>query len=227
MRATIERLAEQRGSGTYPIMRSTSLRLLFPTLLVGVVVGACLPEEDPNETCGDTIIARTNPNWDFSNVKTFAVVDKDDYPVDRPSDLPRDAIPEVFAANSVARDSLIAQGLVEVNPDFEEPDVWLFSMAATHTEVSYTWECVSGYMWWGWNGWDFYCQWSDEVPFEYEVGTVVVGLAHQADENMGEIVFGGAVQGVLFCEDPQERLAIGVAKIFAQYPTPEPEPAPE
>lgn len=193
-----------------------------------MTLGACAPEPDPNEACGDIISTHTNPNWDFANVATFAVVAKDNYPVEFPGDLPRDAIEEVFAVNSVARESLIAHGLVEVNPDFEEPDVWLFSMATTRTAVGFVWDCVSGPVWWGWNGWDYYCPWWDEVPFEYELGTVVVGLAHHVpDENIGEVVFGGAVQGVLFCDDPRERLELGVAKIFAQYPKPEPEPVPE
>jgi hypothetical protein len=202
-------------------MRSTSLRLLCPTLMFGMALGACAPEPDPNEVCGDTIITRTNPNWDFSKIMTFAVVDEEDYPVELPGDLPRDTIKSIVAANGAARASLIAQGLVEVDPDFEEPDVWLFSLAATQSEVGYAWDCVPGYVWWGWSAWDYYCPWWDEVPVEYEVGTVVVGLAQLHDGTSAEIVFGGAVQGVLSCDDPRERLELGVAKIFAQYPKPD------
>jgi hypothetical protein len=205
-------------------MRTIPARLLCSAaLLAGVALGACADEPDPNEACGDTIITRTNPNWDFSTITTFAVVAAEDYPAELPGDLPHDTTQNIVAANSAARASLIAQGLLEVNPDFEEPDVWLFSLASTRSEVGYAWACVPGYAWWGWWGWDYYCPWWDEIPIEYEVGTVVVGLAKlQTEENIGEVVFGGAVQGVLNCDDPRERVQIGVAKIFAQYPAPEP-----
>jgi hypothetical protein len=190
------------------------------TLLVGVVLAACKPESEPdsNEACGDTIITRINPDTDFLRIKTFAVVDADDYPVDLPADLPRDTHRSILAANGAARASLLERGLLEVDPDFEVPDVWLFSLASTDSKVGYLWDCVPGYVWWGWYGWDYTCAWWQEVPVEYEVGTVVVGLAQALDDETGEVVFGGAVQGVLFCDDPRERLEVGVEKIFAQYP---------
>lgn len=199
-------------------MRSSSLSSLCLTLLVGVAFGACTDEQDPNEACGDTIITRVNPLTDFSKITTFAVVDEAGYPAELPGDLPDDTVRSIAAANGAARASLLAQGLMEVNPDFEEPDVWLFSLATTRVEVGYAWDCVPGYVWWGWSSWDYYCPWWDEVPVEYEVGTVVVGLAWVTDDNTAEVVFGGAVQGVLHCDSPDVRLEAGVEKIFAQYP---------
>jgi hypothetical protein len=202
-------------------MRSTSLRFLGPTLFVGLAFGACTPEEeDPNEACGDIIITRINPETEFSQITTFAVVGEDGYPIELPADLPDDTLKNILAANSAARTSLIGQGLVEVDPEFEEPDVWLFSLAATETQIGYVWACVPGYVWWGWSAWDYYCPWWDEVPVTYEVGTVVVGLAQLDDDTAGEVVFGGAVQGVLFCDDPRQRITTAVTKIFAQYPVP-------
>jgi hypothetical protein len=180
--------------------------------------GACAPEPDPNEACGDTIITRTNPLTDFSKITTFAVVDEAGYPPELPSDLPDDTIRNVQAANGAARASLIARGLMEVDPDFEEPDVWLFSLATTQAEVGYVWDCVPGYVWWGWSAWDYYCPWWQEVPVVYEAGTVVVGLASVNDDDSAEVVFGGVVQGVLHCDSPGVRLEAGVEKIFVKYP---------
>jgi hypothetical protein len=196
---------------------------------MGVAVVACTPESesDPNEACGDTIITRINPDTDFSRIMTFAVVDEDQYPTDLPADLPSDTHEIMRAANGAARTSLLAQGLVEVDPDYEEPDVWLFSLASSETQIGYVWDCVPGYVWWGWSAWDYQCPWWEEVPVEYEVGTVVVGLARLTDDGSddfmnttGEVVFGGAVQGVLHCDDPRKRLTTGITKIFAQYPVP-------
>jgi hypothetical protein len=202
-------------------MRSTSLRFLGPTLFVGLAFGACTPdEEDPNEACGDAILVRINPETEFSQITTFAVVGEDGYPIELPADLPDDTLKNILAANSAARTSLIGQGLVEVDPEFEEPDVWLFSLAATETQIGYVWACAPGNVWWGWSAWDYYCPWWDEVPVAYEVGTVVVGLAQLDDDTAGEVVFGGAVQGVLFCDDPRKRVTTAVTKIFAQYPVP-------
>jgi hypothetical protein len=165
-----------------------------------------------------TIVTRANPNTDFTTIRTFAVVDQDDYPSNLPHDLPSNTEQDVFAANRVARASLIEQGLLEVDPDFETPDVWLFSMAATKTETGYVWECVPGYGWWGWSGgWD-YCAWAGQVPITYEVGTVIIGLAETSNDAPGAIVFAGAIQGVFNCDDPLQRLVAGVEKIFAQYP---------
>lgn len=199
-------------------MRSTSLRLLCPTLLFGMAFGACTPEPDENVACGDTIITRTNPLTDFTKITTFAVVNAEDYPDELPADLPSNTRRDIGAANSAARASLITHGLREVNAEFEHPDVWLFSLATTQKKTGYAWDCVPGYVWWGWSAWDYYCPWWDEVPVEYEVGTVVVGLASVTDDTTAEVVFGGAVQGVLYCDDPTDRVETGVAKIFAQYP---------
>jgi hypothetical protein len=197
-------------------MRSIS-PLLLCSALAGVAFGACA-EEDVNEACGDTIVTRIDPNTDFSRIQTFAVVDEDDYPRELPHDLPPSTDKDIFAANGVARASLIAHGLREVDPDFETPDVWLFSLAATKTETGYEWACVPGYAWWGVT-WDFsYCTWFQAIPVTYEVGTVLIGLAQVHDDRTGEVVFGGAVQGVLDCADPRERLQKGVEKIFAEYP---------
>lgn len=205
--------------------KSSLLPLCLP-LLAGMAFGACADETDPNEACGDTIVTRTNPLTDFSKITTFAVVAEANYPAELPADLPVDTARNVIAANGVARASLLAQGLLEVNPDFEDPDVWLFSLVVTQSEQGYVWDCVPGYVWWGWTGWDYHCPWWDEVPVAYEVGTVVVGLAWVTDDTTAEVVFGGAVQGVLPCDNPRVRLEAGVEKIFAQYPKPaEPEPS--
>jgi hypothetical protein len=117
------------------------------------VLAACKPESEPdsNEACGDTIITRINPDTDFLRIKTFAVVDADDYPVDLPADLPHDTHRSILAANGAARASLLERGLLEVDPDFEVPDVWLFSLASTDSKVGYLWDCVPGYVWWGWS----------------------------------------------------------------------------
>jgi hypothetical protein len=180
-------------------------------------MGAC-SEPDPNQECGDTIVTRANPSTDFSMISTFAVVPEADYPADLPSDLPSDTKTNIFAANEAARSALIAQGLTEVDPAVEDPDVWLFSLAATETDTGYAWECVPGYVWWGWFwAWDS-CAWLAEVPVDYEIGTVIIGLAEVSDDTTGEIVFGGAVQGVLDCDSPRERVEAAVEKIFAQYP---------
>jgi hypothetical protein len=200
-------------------MRTIPARLLCSTaLFAGVALGACADEPDPNEACGDVIITGTKPLTDFSKVMTFAVVDEESYPADLPSDLPNDTHRNIVAANAAARASLLVQGLVEVDPDFEEPDVWLFSLARTQTAIGYVWDCVPGYVWWGWSAWDYYCPWWQEVPVEYEVGTVAIGLAQVTDDGTAEVVFGGAVQGVLFCDDPRVRLEAAVEKIFAEYP---------
>jgi hypothetical protein len=190
---------------------------LCPALFVGVALGACV-EPEPNEECGDTIIVRVNPSTDFSTIATFAVIEAVTDPNDVPGDLPGDIHESIAAANQVARDSLVARGLTEVDPALEIPDVWLFSVVSTDPEMGYILKCVPGYVWWGWLwGWDS-CAWSEKVPITYEAGTVFIGLGQVEDDPDGELVFGGAIQGVLECEDVRERLELGVEKIFLQYP---------
>jgi hypothetical protein len=184
-------------------MRSISTPLLCSILLLS----GC-SDEDANEVCDDTVLTHINPSTDFSQIGTFAVVDE--------ADLPGGTQMSLFAANAAARDSLLLQGLTEVDPEFEPPDVWLFSLTTTQTASGEV-ECVPDYTWVGWPWrWD-YCP-SLTLDPTYGMGTMIVGLAQVEDDGSGEIVFGGTVQGVSECDHPQERLEYGVEKVFAQYP---------
>jgi hypothetical protein len=192
-------------------MRSNPTPLLCSILLLS----GC-QDDDVNEVCDDSVLTHINPNTDFSQIGTFAVVDEADLPGDLTGDLPGSTETNLFAANGTARDSLLLQGLTEVDPGFEPPDVWLFSLATTRTATGQV-ECVPDYTWMGWPWrWD-YCP-SLTLDPTYGVGTVIVGLAQVMPNGTGEIVFGGTVQGVSECDHPQERLELGVEKIFAQYP---------
>jgi hypothetical protein len=192
-------------------MRSISTPLLCSILLLS----GC-SDEDANEVCDDTVLTHINPSTDFSQIGTFAVVDEADLPGVPSGDLPGGTQMSLFAANAAARDSLLLQGLTEVDPEFEPPDVWLFSLTTTQTASGEV-ECVPDYTWVGWPWrWD-YCP-SLTLDPTYGMGTMIVGLAQVEDDGSGEIVFGGTVQGVSECDHPQERLEYGVEKVFAQYP---------
>jgi hypothetical protein len=186
-------------------------------LLCSILLLSACHDEDVTEVCDDTVLTHINPSTDFSQISTFAVVDEASLPQSsRPSDLPGGTEMSLFAANRVARDSLLLQGLTEVDPGFEPPDVWLFSLATTQTTTGKV-ECVPDYTWMGWPWrWD-YCP-SLTLDPTYGEGTVIIGLAQVKGDGTGEIVFGGTVQGVSECDHPQERLEYGVEKVFAQYP---------
>src|SRR5262245_24559686 len=97
------------------MMRSTMILLPCSALFAGLALGACV-EPDSDEACGDTIVTRVNPTTDFSTITTFAVIEEVVDPNDVPDDLPSDIHESIAAANQVARDSLIARGLSEVDP---------------------------------------------------------------------------------------------------------------
>jgi hypothetical protein len=182
-------------------------------------LGACSEpaEPDANEVCGDTVVSYTASNVDFAAIQTFALLPVEDYPDELPSDLPSDTQVSLEVANNAARAELIALGMSEVDPRSEEPDVYLFSLAASGTESGLAWQCVPGYVWWGVWGWVWDpCAWLDLVEVHYQVGTVIVGLADATNE---EVVFGGTIQGVLACDSARQRLEDGIEKIFADYPS--------
>ena len=192
-----------------------NLRLSLALCAGLLALGSCT-SPDSNEICGDTIFSRADPSTDFSAIQTFAVLSSDDYPEDLPADLPSDTQTSLAAANNTVRAELLDLGLQEVDPASEDPDVWVFSLAASDTETGTSWQCVPGYIWWGLWGWVWDpCAWLEEIPVAYEIGTVIVGIA---DADTQKAVFGGAIQGVLACENPRDRLTLGVEKIFESYP---------
>ncbi len=191
-------------------MRSTALM----SIVALFILSGC--EEDEPDICDDTRVSRAEPTNDFTMYQTFAVVPESEYPTMLPPELPSDTRTSLDAANDAMRAELVALGLTEVDFATGMPDVVAFSLAASDTDTGIVYECVPGYYWYGWWGyvWDP-CAWLAPVEVDYEVATVIVGLADPADE---EVVFGGAVQGVLECGDSRDRLEAGIADIFDDYP---------
>jgi hypothetical protein len=185
-------------------------------VLVTLATAACSSSDDPESICdGDTVTWRAAEGVDFGAYQSFAVLEADDYPTELPEDFPEDTLNSLQAANDAAVVELTALGLTEVDPETETPDLYVFSVAASETKTGSGWECVPGYVWWGWFwSWDP-CAWLSPVDFDYTVGSVVVGVADEASQSA---VFGGLVRGVIECGDAEARLESGVSEIFANYP---------
>jgi hypothetical protein len=184
---------------------------------------ACLPACDDDdddydsidieELCTDNTVTRIDYEADFSTFTTFTIAPDDALP----ANVPADVRTNLAVANDAAAAELVALGLTQVEPDSDPPpDLAIFNLAATQLETTTTWECVPGYWWTGWSyAWDP-CAWMVEVPVTYTEGTVVVGLADPAAQ---QVVFGGALQGVLECGgDATARIEAGVKRIFLDYP---------
>jgi len=185
---------------------------LNPLAAVGVAVFAtsCSPYND-------TIVVRSDPTVDFENYCTYAIQEivLPDDPVGIPEDLPDDLQANLYAANAEAARILEKKGLEPVS-DPANADVVIFSAAASNTEEGVIWECVGDWVWWGWGYvWDP-CAWMRPIDVEYQVGTMLVGLA---DPEMESVVFGGLVQGVLASNEPDPaRVQDGAKRVFKQYP---------
>jgi len=190
--------------------RSCALALLG---LLGVAAPGC-EEDDDDDACSDEVESYTAAGFDPATVATFYVLTDADYAAS-PVPIPPDVMTGITAANTTARNELINLGLTPVARDVA--DVSVFSVALSEEMTGYTWECVPGYVW-GW--WTYYwspCAWYMQVPFEYTVGTLLVGIADEATQTAQ---FGGAMQGVLECGDVTARVTSGVQEIFADYPVP-------
>jgi len=114
--------------------------------------------------------------------------------------------------------TFVAEEVVEGRP------VYVLDFAATQDEDAIYWDCVPGYLWWGWYWYWDPCAWLEPVPIQYTVGSVLVllidpNIAESPD--YGRVVFGGLLQGVADGSgDAQQRIEEGVARMFDQYPTP-------
>jgi hypothetical protein len=186
-------------------------------LVLGIAMfGLAACAEDEPSVCEDTRVSRADPDADFTAFKTFAVAPESEYPTELPSDLPEDTRTHLEDANDATTRELLLLGLDEVDYATGNPDLVVFSLAASDDETGIVYECVPGYYWYGWWGyvWDP-CAWLAPIPVDYEVATVVVGVADPVEE---EVVFGGAIQGVLECGDADDRLDAGVKRIFEDYP---------
>lgn len=181
------------------------------TALTAFVPLGCSGGDDEDDICDQqSIKASVDPDGDFANYATFAVLTEENYPVDTPEDVRVNLTTAVDAA----KNELEALGLEEVALD-ADPDVVLFTLSKTTEEDAVYWECVGGwYGYWYWV-WDP-CAWMVPIPIEYTVGTLVVGLADPAQE---KVVFGGAAQNILECDsDVVGRIDHAVDIIFDYYP---------
>lgn len=188
------------------------IRALASIPLFGVALG-CGDDDEP-DACDTTAQTRSDPTADFTAFETFAIAPDEAYPDPPPEDLPEDAITDFKNANADVANELEALGLTEVDAE-DDPDLVVFTAAASEDKDAVVWECVPGWSWWGWwYTWDP-CAWLQPVPVDYSVGTVVVGLANP---NTEEVVFGGVVQGVLDCGNTDQRLSDAISDVFDDYP---------
>lgn len=186
--------------------------LALATLPLLFLAAGCGSDDD--SVCNDTEVqSQADPDVDFTAYETFAIAPDSAYPA-LPPDLPASFEDDLQSANDDAADQLEDAGLTKVAYD-DDPDLVIFTAAASETDTGVEWDCTGGYYWWGWyDDWDP-CAWLEPIPVEYTVGVIVTGVADAAEE---KVVFGGAVAGVLDCGDSSQRLSDGIADIFADYP---------
>jgi len=189
-------------------------------LMLGVaLVGGCAEDDDDDDFCSDEVKSAVDDDADFASYETFAIFEVGtDAPLGgAPATIPDDVVANIDTANRAVKAELKDLGLSEVDPDDEEPDLWIMSAALTEEEEGIYWQCVPGWYWWGWYYYWDPCAWLDPVEFEYTVGTLLVGVVDSKDNVP---VFGGVVKGVLECtDDVDQRIVDGVDEIFEDYPT--------
>jgi hypothetical protein len=200
--------------------------------LLGVLVtslgGAALAGCHNDGGTSDVVYTRARPDADFASYTTFAIVTEDQIPnlpdpPEQPPALPADVTIGLEMTEEAVREQMGLLGFTEVAVD-ADPDLYVFDFAATQDEEAIYWECVPGYLWWGWYWYWDPCAWLAPVPVEYTVGSVLVLLIDPniaADPEYGQVVFGGLLQGVADGSgDMEARIDAGVARMFAEYPAP-------
>jgi hypothetical protein len=187
----------------------TSIR---PLAFFGLVfaLGAC-SDDDPD----DVVTTRTSPSANFDAYETFRFMTESDLAPGTARDLPANVSANLSQVNSEMREELLEEGLREVGPG-EEADLLAFSLATTEDQAALYWSCVDGYWYGYWTlAWEP-CVWLEPVYTEYTVGSVVVGLADPARE---EIVFGSLIQGVVDNSgNMEERISDDMEDAFDDYP---------
>lgn len=189
--------------------KNRSLAWLFGgALLLGSY--GCSDDDEPE----DVVKTRASATADFTQYKTFAFTTREGVEgADQDVEIPDEVEANLKVVNDAVRKELLELGLEEVEGD-ESPDLYAFNLAATEDVEAIAWTCVPGY-WYGWYYWDP-CAWLAPIYYEYTVGSVVVGLADAAEE---EVVFGGLLAGYLDDgSDVKERIDEGVEEIFDDYP---------
>ena len=203
---------------SHPADRRAVRRQQLTGFVTASVLAAFGCSPSSGSECNDEVVTHADTDVDFSAVRTFAIVPEEDIPDELPGDLPDDAETHLATTLEAARQELEEIGLVEVDPDVETPDVWLFDVAATESQSGVIWTCMSGWVWWGGWGWVWDpCAWIAPIQVSYSIGTVIVGLADAEHE---KVVFGGVIQGALTCGNTETRIQEGVRAVFAEYPEP-------
>lgn len=178
---------------------------------------------DSDDACSEDVVQTLiADDADFESYETFAIFDPGDSPGSGGAggaggtEVPENVQLNLDYANDAIVDQLNALGLTEVDPSETEPDVWVFSAAATTDMVAIQWACAEGWYWWGWYYYWDPCSWLVPVTYEYTLGTLVFGIADAQTERP---VFGGMAQGILECGDVRGRVERAVAEVFESYPS--------
>jgi len=198
-----------------------SVGLWSLSLVLGAgLLGGCAEEDDLDDVCEDDIVTRVDEDADFSEYETYAIWEIGSGMAGAgggsSADIPDDVAVNIDTANKEAARQLRDLGLTQVDPEQEDPDLWIVSLAATQEETGTYWSCYGGWAWWGWYYYWDPCAWLVPIEFEYTEGTLLVATI---DSGSHTAVFGGVVEGILECDDDLEtRIESGVEEIFKDYP---------
>lgn len=190
--------------------------LLGSAVLAALLLASACGPATPK--CGGEVESRVRPGIDFKRYRTFAIKNPSAPGLDggEDSDLPENVAVSLKKSNMEAAAALSAAELMEVDPDKETPDLWIASAASTKVEDGSSWDCVSGWKWYGWYAEFDACPWVEPIPVQYKAGTLVVSIV---DAETQEVVFGGLASELVSCPgDPNAAVEATIDQIFADYP---------
>lgn len=160
-------------------MKTPSIRKKPPTGLILAAIAStlaagaagCSVHESFNSTSDyDAVVTVQDPEYDYSQNKTYAVVeevaDLSEY-ISNPIDINDMAKWEKIIKESI-HNNMQAAGYTETTGDIEEADV----VVAAGVVAGESWTFYGYYPWWGWNGWYYYP--GITVAVDFSSGSVIL-----------------------------------------------------
>jgi len=215
----ILKLAKQNAAKKITLF--TFIGLLFLT------VGGCYYDYGMNVSDYDVVTTLYDVNFNFSNVKTYAMPDTIVHIVDegKESDISRKY--DSFILKQVAS-QMELRGITRItDPDFsvaeKTPNVVLLLRATSTTNyVAYNNYYWGGYWGWGWGG--YYPWYGGTTVYNYTTGTVLIDMIDVENANPAEEEYPSAwlaaINGLLGDSgtSSQNRLSTSIVQAFVQSP---------
>tara|TARA_R110002050_G_scaffold204327_1_gene339572 strand:+ start:60812 stop:61444 length:633 start_codon:yes stop_codon:yes gene_type:complete len=200
---------------------------LFSFLIISALVASCYPEKERTISDYDIVGTNFSETANFDNYNTFYLFDSLVLVYDSTDEKPEYPKEAANAVLSTMRANLIAYGWTEITvvDSSNIPDVYIEAATWNSTITGVTYYPGYGYPGWGYPGYGYpgwgYPGWGTSY-YQYTTGTVTMNMVdiknYPGNDKKPEVLWAGAINGILTGGTPVSRIEFSVNQAFTQSP---------